>query len=125
VVVGDLEDLPVLVLVAGVGRIDRCLARRAAFVVVGSATYTLPVLGLASKSSGRSILVAPALSAANRVNTAASCGVIPSTRDSPAPLAPERSSGIQVPVPVNEPAAGSLPLPSISVAGVSLESLAT
>jgi hypothetical protein len=90
-----------------------------------SATYTLPVLGLASKSSGRSILVAPALSAANRVNTAASCAVTPSTSDSACPLGPERSSGSHVPLPVKEPLAGSLPDPSISSPGMSLVSLAT
>src|SRR4051812_24459493 len=90
-----------------------------------SATYTLPVLGLASKSSGRSILVAPALSAANRVNTAASCGVTPSTSDRPSPPAPDFSSGIHVPVPLKEPVDGSLPEPSISLAGMSLASFAT
>ncbi len=90
-----------------------------------SATYTLPVLGFASKSSGRSILVAPALSAANRVNTAASCAVTPDTRDSACPYGPERSSGSHVPVPLKDPLAGSLPEPSISAGGMSLASFAT
>lgn len=69
--------------------------------------------------------MAPALSAAMRVNTAASWAVTPATSDSACPFGPDRSSGSQVPVPLNEPFAGSLPDPSISAAGMSLESLAT
>ena len=69
--------------------------------------------------------MAPALSAAKRVNTAASSAVIPSTRDSPCPLDPERSSGIQVPEPLKAPVDGSFPEPSISSPGISLVSFAT
>ena len=90
-----------------------------------SATYTLPVFGLASKSSGRSILVAPALSAAIRVNTATSWAVMPSTSDSACPSAPLRSNGSHVPVPEKDPLGGSSPEPSISLGGMSLDSLAT
>src|SRR5262245_18220110 len=65
------------------------------------------------------------MSAANRVNTATSCGVIPSTSDSPTPLGPERNSGTQVPDPVKDLDAGSFPLASTSLAGLSLDSFAT
>jgi hypothetical protein len=60
VVIGDLEDLPALVVVARVGGVDRRLPCVPRLSLLVSATYTLPVFGLASKSSGRSILVAPA-----------------------------------------------------------------
>ncbi len=89
-----------------------------------SATYTLPVTGLGSKSSGRSILVAPTLSPAWRVNTATSSADMPSTRDSPRPSSPVRSNGIHSPLPAKVPEAGSVPLPSIA-SGESPESVAT
>src|SRR5690606_11246837 len=57
-------------------------------------TYTLPVRGLASTSSGRSIGVAPTLSAAIRVKTSTSSVDIPGTTDSPS-----RVSGSHSPTP--------------------------
>jgi hypothetical protein len=79
----------------------------------------LPVRGLGSTYSGRSILVAPTASPARRVKVSTSSTVIPVTCDCP-PL----TSGIQVPVPLNAPSLGSLPVPSISAADV-YPSLAT
>ena len=68
-VLGELQDLPVLVDVARVGLVGAGLPVLPRSVLLVSATYTRPVRGLASTSSGRSILVAPTLSAASRVKT--------------------------------------------------------
>ncbi|CAM5270427.1 hypothetical protein STENM223S_01598 [Streptomyces tendae] len=89
-----------------------------------SATYTLPVTGLGSMSSGRSIFVAPTLSPARRVKTKTSSAVMPSTCET-APCAVAVASGIHSPLPSNSPSFGSLPVPSISMAGESPVSLAT
>ncbi|GIM96777.1 hypothetical protein Ato02nite_085700 [Paractinoplanes toevensis] len=57
---------------------------------------------------------APTLSPASRVKVSTSAAVIPGTYD----VVPDTSL-IHLPVPSNAPSAGSLPVPSISAAGLS------
>ena len=63
-------------------------------------------------SSGRSILVAPTVSAACRVNTATSAGDMPGMYERAEPSALTVSSGFQDPLPANFPEAGGVPVPS-------------
>src|SRR5699024_11990361 len=82
--------------------------------VTGVQTCALPILsGLGSKSSGRSILVAPTASAAKRVWTSTLATSNPSTK-----LLVLLHSGIHSPVPSKAPSSGRVPLPSISSSGL-------
>ena len=58
------------------------------------------------------------------MNTAASCAVIPSTKNSASPPGPDFSSEIEVPLPLNDPMPAASPTRQSPV-GMSLQSLVT